>query len=386
VDELQVPNIEKLSAVQALCDRELPYANFEGRDELFIEGMKQSLQWHRDQNPFYEKFLTSQNYNPEQIKELSDLEKFPYLLANFFKKYEVPTACEEDVVLHLTSSGTSGQKSQMFFDEWSIKSAQRMVDWIFNHYQWITPEQPVNYLLYTYEPELDSKLGTAYTDNFLCGYAPVNKVVYALKNSGSGHKFDAFGVIKALQEFAEEGLPVRIFGFPSFFYFTLEQMQKLKLEPLKLNPESLTFFGGGWKGQQDKAILKEDLYQLAEEMLGIPNERLRDGFGSVEHCIPYVECQNHNFHIPQYSEVIIRDVKTLKALPFGEVGYLNFISPYITSVPANNVLMGDLASLHTSEECNCGNPSKFFKIIGRAGLTKNKSCAISAAELLKEFQ
>ncbi len=54
----------------------------------------------------------------------------------------------------------------MMFDHWSLGIAQEMVDRILAHYGWITPDQPTNYLLYTYEPQLDSKLGTSYTDHF----------------------------------------------------------------------------------------------------------------------------------------------------------------------------------------------------------------------------
>ncbi len=45
---------------------------------------------------------------------------------------------------------------------------------------------------------------------------PSNRVVYGLRLTGSGHAFDLFGIVRALQEFAEEGLPVRILGFPAF--------------------------------------------------------------------------------------------------------------------------------------------------------------------------
>ncbi|MCB0368958.1 MAG: hypothetical protein KDD45_05760, partial [Bdellovibrionales bacterium] len=124
---------------------------------------------------------------------------------------------------------------------------------------------------------------------------------------------------------------------------------------------------------------------MVEQQLGIPNERLRDGFGSVEHCIPYVECKNHHFHAPVYSKILIRDLYSLKSLGYGQQGFLQFISPYITSVPANSVLMGDLAVLHPYQECGCGIKTDWFEILGRAGVSKNKSCAIAAAELLKGF-
>ncbi|MFN3455642.1 MAG: hypothetical protein ACK41T_11845, partial [Pseudobdellovibrio sp.] len=142
-------------------------------------------------------------------------------------------------------TGTSGQKSQMFFDEWSLGSAQKMVDLIYNYYGWITPNSKANYLLYTYQTEPDSKLGTAFTDNYLTKYAPVNRAEYCLKFTGKGtHDFDVFGAMRTLQEYEVQGLPVRIFGFPSFFYFTLQRMKDLKYPKLKLSPESLVFLGG----------------------------------------------------------------------------------------------------------------------------------------------
>jgi phenylacetate-coenzyme A ligase PaaK-like adenylate-forming protein len=259
-----------------------------------------------------------------------------------------------------------------------------MVDSIFEKYNWVQPSTKCNYILFSYETDCSSKLGTAYTDNFLCKYAPVNEVFYALKLTGNGgHEFDCFGTIEAFFKFASQGRPVRIFGFPAFFYFALERMKKLGISPVKMHPDSLVFLGGGWKGNAEKQIAKEDLYSLAEEMLGIPNERLRDGFGSVEHCVPYVECARHEFHVPVWSRVFIRDVETLRPLGFEEKGFLHFVSPYITSMPAHSVIMGDMASLHAGKTCGCGLLTPYFRVHGRAGISKNKSCALAASDLLK---
>jgi phenylacetate-coenzyme A ligase PaaK-like adenylate-forming protein len=379
-----IPNPEKLSSVKELCEIENPYLNFQQSDKLFIKSMKEIVEWHMQKSPFYKKLVDSENFQLSQIKTIDDLILIPHLWAHFFKSHEVLSVSRENIFLHLTSSGTTGQKSQIFFDEWTIKSAQRMIDWIFNYYGWNTPNIKANYILFSYETEASSKLGTAYTDNFLCKYAPVGKVFHALRlNGNGGHEFDCFGTIEKFIEFAKEGIPVRLFGFPAFFYFALERMKKLKIYPVKLHPDSMVFLGGGWKGNSEKQIEKNDLYKLANEMLGLKNERLRDGFGSVEHCIPYVECMNHEFHIPVYSRVFIRDIKNLKNVGFNKPGFLHFVSPYITSVPAHSVIMGDLASLHEPHTCSCGLNTPYFKILGRAGLSKNKSCAVAASELLK---
>lgn len=382
--KLKVPDENRLKKVQTFCERTSPYDDLSTSDAEFVSAMKEVTSWHIDKCDFYNKLADSQKFALESVKTVEDCLKIPHLWAHFFKAHEVLSVPEKDIFLHLTSSGTTGQKSQIFFDEWTIRTAQRMVDSIFEKYNWITPDQKCNYVLFSYETESSSKLGTAYTDNFLCKYAPINEVFYALKLTGSGgHEFDCFGTIEAFLKFAKQGLPVRLFGFPAFFYFALERMKKLGIAPVKMHPDSIVFLGGGWKGNADKAISKDEFYALVEEMLGIPNERLRDGFGSVEHCIPYVECKNHEFHVPVWSRVFIRDVETLKPLGFEEPGFLHLVSPYITSMPAHSVIMGDMASLHEGKTCGCGLATPYFRILGRAGVSKNKSCALAASELLK---
>lgn len=373
-----IPSKTELASIERLCLMEDPYSDYEGTRELFKAAMKENVLWHAERSEFYRKFLADSSF---QLNEELDLKKVPGIIATFFKRNEIRSIEENEVSLHLTSSGTTGQKSQMFFDEWTIGSAQDMVAKIFKHNGWVS-DQAVNYMLYTYETEKDSKLGTSYTDHFLASFAPANKVEMALKlGRNNKHRFDLHGVIKAFQDYDQDGLPVRIFGFPAFFHATLEEMKNRGIK-LNLDNESLVFLGGGWKGLADKQVDKRETYKLATEVLGIPDHRLRDGFGSVEHCIPYVECENHEFHLPIWSHIEILDVKTREPLAFGEKGFLKLMSPYITSVAANAVIMTDKASLHEAHECPCKTKTPFFRLYGRAGVSKSKSCAVAAAELL----
>ncbi|MGE0171271.1 MAG: acyl-protein synthase [Oligoflexales bacterium] len=376
----KVPDQSLLQNVEAFCLADAPYDHSTAAEGQFIKAMNEVVSWHSKKSDLFAKLC--KEHKVGQLGSLQDIAKLPFIHANFFKMHEVLSIPRDSVYVHLTSSGTTGQKSQIFFDEWSLKCAQRMVESIFKFYKWEKPNEPTNYLLFTYEPHANLKLGTSFTDNYLCQFTKINKVFYALRSIGNErHEFDVFGTIRALQDFAEEGLPVRILGFPSFMYFTLERFEAMGCKPLHFPEQSMTFFGGGWKGHADKKIEKADLYARIERCLGFKNSFLRDGYGSVEHCIPYVECSQHEFHVPTWSRVLIRDVRTLQPLPDESVGYLQFVSPYITSVPAVSVLMGDLASLH--KKCGCGLSTPFFRLHGRAGVSKNKSCALAAAELLK---
>ncbi|MBD2814792.1 acyl-protein synthase [Xenorhabdus sp. Flor] len=374
--------MQNLTHVKALCALAHPYHVCDGYDALFNNAMCELTLYHCEHTPGYEQWLANNGLDKQAVTELEDWSSLPPLFANYFKRNLIVSNSAKDA-LELTSSGTTGQKSRMHYDNRSITAAQDMVDRIFNYYDWNTPRQSCNYLLLSYEPAGSITLGTAYTDQFLCKYAPVNRAYYALRHNGKSNEFDPFGTIRALQEFAEEGLPVRIFGFPAFLWFTLQRMEEMGLPALKLHPDSLVSLGGGWKTHADKAIPKLELYQRLVEQLGIPDIRCRDGYGSVEHPVPYMECSHHRFHVPVYSRVYIRHTANISRQPYGEPGFLHFVSPYITSSPAHSIVMSDLAVLHPGDSCGCELTTDWFELLGRAGTSKSRSCAIAASELIK---
>ena len=379
---LLVPNKEKLQNVQKLCEVTTPYENSESIERLFVTAFKEIMLWHQKYNSFYASLLEKEKFEIESLKSIEDIMRVPFIHANFFKLHETLSVEKTQVIEHMTSSGTSGQKSQMFFDEWSILSARRMVNFIYDANGFNRPQEETNFLLLAYEPLTNFKVGTTKTNIFLTSFAKSKEIFFALRATNNTHEFDRFGTVQKLQEYEAQKLPVRIHGFPSFMYFTLLQMQEMNIK-VSLHQDSLVMFGGGWKGYANQEIPKEELFELIHERLGIDTTRIRDTYGSVEHSIPYIECKNHHLHIPVWSRLFIRDVKSLEVLGYGKAGFMNFVTPYITSVPAVSVMMGDLGILHPASECNCGALTPFFEILGRAGLSQNKSCAVSASELLK---
>lgn len=372
---------QELSAVQQLWATETPFDQ-NGTEELFAAALRQSVAWHQARCPYYADWLSRNNFSPSDIRDSTDFAEIPFLHANFYKTHVVRSVPEENIILTLTSSGTTGQKSQMFYDDWTIFASDKSADTQFSHYGLITG-QPVNYLMYSYEPAEGVNTGTLRTRQMMRRYAPEQDLVYALRFTGNGHEFDLFGAINALLRFADEGLPVRILGFPAFLYFTLERMREMGYPPLKLHPDSLVMMGGGWKGFVDKQLGPQEFRTYIHERLGLPETRCRESYGAVEHGVAYIDCPCHHFHVPVYSRVLIRDPVTLEPLPYGEPGFINVISPMNTSVPVVSLLMGDMGILHKGSECGCGGTTDWFEIIGRAGTSKNKSCAIAAAELLR---
>ncbi|CAH0186863.1 acyl-protein synthase [Pseudomonas mediterranea] len=366
----------------ALCALPQPYSPESIPSGLFDRAMAEISLFHSHHTPGYEDWLNANGLAVEDLEHLTDWSRLPPIYANYFKQRLLISPTGEEA-LELTSSGTGGQKSRMRYDERSMAAAQAMVARIFDHYGWSTPDTPCNYLLLSHEPEPDNRLGTAYTDQFLCRFAPVNSLTYALRHTGNGHEFDVFGVIRALQAFAEQGLPVRIFGFPALLWHVLERMRESRIPDLTLAPDSLVFLGGGWKKQAAQEIPRHQVYERITRQLGVEAHRCRDGYGAVEHAVPYIECARHRFHVPVYSQVFIRHPSNFAVQPFGEAGLLSFVSPYISSSPAHAVVMSDLATLHPAN-CECGSNTQWFELHGRAGTSPSRSCAMAAAELIKE--
>ncbi|MCX8027556.1 MAG: hypothetical protein N3A62_06855 [Thermodesulfovibrionales bacterium] len=385
IDEpLRPVSVDIPQSIVRFCSLDSPYEPDEKTDIFFIEAMRDVIALHIEHSPWYSEFANQNNIRPEFIKTIDDLIAIPLLPANFFKYHAIRSIHSSQVFLHLTSSGTTGQRSQIFFDEFTITKAREMVDTVMK-YRGVVSDEQANYLMNAYEPYEGFEVGTSNTNNYLMKYAPVANQFWSLRYVGSGkHDFDLFGCIETLKKWQSDGKPVRIIGFPAFLYFILERMRELKVKDIKLPKGSLVFFGGGWKGHADKEIPKAQFYEQIQNQLGIESQNIVESYGSVEHSIPYIDCPLHHLHQPVWSRVIVRDVKTLKPVPDGQKGFLSFLSPYITSVAAHSVIMGDMAVKHPAGSCPLKEyPTPWFEILGRAGTSTNKSCAIAAAEFLK---
>lgn len=366
---------EKLFAYNKIYD-------LEGSEALFLEAMKESVEHHRTHCGFYEGLLKEQGFSISQITSVKDCEKIPIIPAQFFKYHEILSTKKEAIQVHATSSGTQGQKSQIFLDGESMKLGTQMAIKAMKYHGFISI-LPTNYVILGYEPKVGNDMGNIKIALGMTRFAPAKEKVFALRPLGDQYEIDIFGVIDALKRFNRQKLPVRILGFPSYLYLLLKAMKDTGMKPLKLNKKSIVLTGGGWKKFNDIMIDKKELYQLVEEFLGIPPQNCRDFYSAVEHSVAYPECANHHMHVPIWSRVIIRDVKTLAPLGFNQPGLLSFISPLVSSVPISSVLMGDMAVLKDGRGCGCGINTPYFEVLGRAGTAKARTCAVAASEYMK---
>lgn len=367
------------SAIDRLLALDDAYDVSPGAEALFVEAMREAVSWHVERSEVYRGLCRLEGFDPGTWTSLA---RIPAVFVNAFKEHSLLSVPEADVALTLTSSGTGGQKSRIVFDRVSLDRALGMVERVFDALGLVDKSQEVNYLLFAYDPQEARNLGTAYTDDNLTTFTRKRSVYHALRWDADRREF-TFRLEQAydkLLEFAEDGHPVRILGFPAFLHKMVRHHQARGADPLALHPASLVHTGGGWKKSEHEAIDKGQFRQEVQEAFGVAERNIRDGYGLVEHSVPYVECENHRFHVSAFARAIARDVRTLEPLADGEVGFLELLTPYIRSMPAHALLTSDLAAV--SRGCPCGRDAAWIDLRGRAGVKKNKGCAIAAAEAL----
>ncbi len=353
----------------------------QGTNELFIKAVRENADWHYHNCEDYRGILDSRQFHPNMLAAYEDLYRLPPIPTLYLKRHQMLSVPAEKLRLKSTTSGTSGKPVEIGFDTGALFSGFTMLRRMLVFHKLLSLRS-ANYLILGYQPSKRNKMGavrTAYGATFL---APPLHRVYALTDTGTDYVLNLGGLMDALSRWSRGRSPVRILGYPAYFYFLVKKLEQENIV-LKLPENSMVMLGGGWKQFAPHKANRGELYRLAEERLGIREERFREFFGVVEHNIPYFDCINHHFHVPVYSRVIVRHVKTMEPVGYGKPGILNLITPLLESMPLVSIMTDDIAILREGRECGCGNASPYFEILGRAGLEGVMTCAANAGSILE---
>ena len=339
---------------------------FESDPELFERAMMECFSFHYEHCELYREFCD------RRAERLTDI---PHIFVPVLKRYPLLSVDEAEVMLTLTSSGTTGERTKLFLNRGTLENLRTIAEKVYGGMGLVNKTERVNYLCFTYDPDHAKDIGTAWSDKNNLTFTEVNDVFYALKWSGRGFYFDKKGAIECLRRYSEERLPVRILGFPAYMVKTLKTFSEL-YGSVDLGEHSFVLPGGGWKGKR-KEMRKDRFRTMIRDVTGIPKENVRDCYGLAEHGVPYVECERGNMHVPVYSEARIIDPITLEE---SSEGLLHLMTPYNLTSPYLSILTTDYAIL--KDGCACGIDRPYIEIQGRAGVKKYAGCAISALQYL----
>jgi hypothetical protein len=192
-----------------------------------------------------------------------------------------------------------------------------------------------------------------------------------------------------IRQSTAEGQKIFIFG-TTHQYKELCDYLTAHGQPLSPRPGSLVLFGGGWKSFSGVRIARDQLLSLMSDQLGLPPERILEGYSMTEMNAFMLRCDHGRFHIPPFIEPVLFDEELMPlASPVldgagsaaaGEVrGILGFLDPLATAYPGF-LVSGDEVRV-VSGDCACGLSGPAVIEIRRAGLREMKGCGGIMASL-----
>ena len=185
-------------------------------------------------------------------------------------------------------------------------------------------------------------------------------------------------LISQIKQATLDGQKVFIFGTPHLFKELCEILSS-RADGVNLRDGSLILFGGGWKSFSGEQISRQRLVELMTGTLGLPLERILEGYSMTEINAFMLRCEHDRFHIPPFIEPVIFNEK-LEVMEGDNIhGIFGFLDPMATACPGF-LISGDEVHLVTGE-CECGLVGPAVTEIGRAGNREVKGCGGIMASL-----
>ena len=346
------------------------------REQLFLDACKENYSHLITHCDDYKKI--SEGLGIKGVEDITGVADLPVIPTMLMKQHDFRSG---RYMVMATSSGTSGKMSHVRFEFGALMAALRMSIKV-TRYHGIMSFKPCRYIVMGYKPHRSNKTAVAKTAYLTTFLAPAISRKFILKHTSDGYKPDFDGIVEALKKYEKGKAPVRFMGFPSYTFFLFRLLEERGLS-FKLPKNSRIMLGGGWKQFYQEAADKETFYKLAKKTLNIDEENITEFFGAVEHPILYTDCAAHHFHVPVYSNIVIRDPDTLEPLEMGKTGLVNLISPLCKATPILSIMTDDLGILHDGSTCPCGVKSPYLEIVGRVAPEDIKTCAAGAADILQ---
>ncbi len=342
------------------------------KNKIFMEEMRKAVMWHFQKSPEFKKMCKNRKFSP---KGDYSIEEIPYFPASLFKNFSLRSVPEKLIVKRLYSSSTSGKPSVILLDQETSKNQQISARKIISDFLGNTRRHFVIFdieeiIKETGQDELSSR-GTA-----IRGMIPLAKQMhFILKNDYEIN----IQKLKSLTKDLKKEDSVCFFGFTWLLYsiyMSSKDNKEIKKLFKKLDSKNKKVLHiGGWKKLQDQMISKSDFNKSMADFLSVDESNIVDFYGMTEQLgVVYPDCELGYKHVPLYSEVIIRDIKTLEPADAGNEGFIQLLSPIPRSYPGISVLSDDIGKIVGVDTCKCGRFGKYFIFERRSEKAELKGC------------
>ena len=283
---------------------------------------------------------------------------------SLFKELDLKSITEDENVITLTSSGTTGQAvSRISVDRETSTAQQKCLANSIGH---ILGKRRLPMLVadtaeVIKDPKLMSARGAGVLGMMRFGVKPV----FMLDADGQPAIDD---VRKFLAVYGAE--PFFIFGFTFLVWSILsEQFRDAGLDLAK----GTLIHSGGWKKMVEKAVGPEEFKAELKRTVNLSSSY--NFYGMVEQIGSiFVEGDDGLLYAPNYSDVIIRDEKTWQPCRVGVPGIIQVVSLLPKSYPGHSLLTEDLGVIESVSKSGRF-IGKGLRVIGRVKKAELRGCS-----------
>ena len=345
-----------------------PYSlDREEKEKLLTERLVELTKLHQKKCLEYARILESISFDVDKVKSYKDL---PFLPVRLFKKLNLKSVPQEDVVKTMTSSGTTGQAvSKIYLDRSTSSNQQKTMVKIVSEF---TGSSRMPMIIIDCPSVVKNRAMFSARGAGILGFSIFGaKKIYALDDD---MKLDVEGLKEFLDKYVDQ--KILLFGFTFMIW------QHFYKELLRLKEEAITFdlsngiliHGGGWKKLTSEAVSEEEFHKRLKDICGL--KHIHDYYGMVEQtgCI-YMECECGHLHASNFSDVIIHRPLDFSEAEIGETGIIQVVSTIPESYPGHSLLTEDEGAILGEDDCPCGRKGKYFKINGRLKNAEIRGCS-----------
>lgn len=331
----------------------------------FLEEMNALVAFHKEHCLEYSRILDAVAEGRINFARLSEI---PALPVRLFKELELRSIPSEQIVKTLTSSGTTGQRpSRIFLDDVTAVAQKRALIRIVRSF---LGSERMPMMILDHKDVLKDRDSFSARGAGILGFSQFGTDhMYALQPETLAPDWPA--VEDFLQK--HQGKRILFFGFTFILWQHLLRAAEEAGRRFDFG-ESILIHGGGWKKMEAHSVSAAEFKRRLRAWLGI--RAIHNYYGMVEQAGSiHMECEEGHFHTAEYSEVLIRNPRTLEEQEIGKPGLIQTMSTLPRSYPGNVLLTEDLGIVHGHDGCSCGRRGTFFTVLGRLPNTELRGCS-----------
>jgi len=346
----------------------------EKKQKVLLAAVQEALLHHYKNCAPFHVWCKRQGFDP--TIRIKDLKSIPFLPVNIFKRMDLKSVPESEIVRVLSSSGTSSQiPSRVVLDritrDRQIRTLVSILSDVIGSVRkpFILLEVPSSSGCRK-DIELPARIAG------LRGYlVAASETIYVLKNVDQRLYLDVDLFLETLNNLRDSRSPFCILGYTYILYqYVVKPLYENRVN-FELPDSTWIIHFGGWKKLQDQSVDKTKLNNMISNVFGLPVKRICDIYGFTEQLgVIYPDDSNGIKRTPVYSEVFVRDPVSLEIVPDGELGFLEFVTPLYHSYPGIALLVDDMGRIVTRKPDSNGKYGTGFEVVGRAERAEVRGC------------